>query len=173
MTVEAQSDLPVHYCGAAIIFATNVGPITRAAIKNAIAMWNKALGMSYLPDPIDFVPSNDDYARIVIAGWPSNEGRKRFVGLTQFTVNPITGCFGATIYIYPRMSTGYIYSVARHELGHILGLPDSPYEGDLMYMMDPWAYHPYPITELESLWARQIAGLEEVKMNGGRDEEEN
>lgn len=145
-----------------------------AAFRDATAMWDRALGNGF---ELDEVPATQPaeinvtfqpevkQAGSEVAGYVT--WSRKVVGGTDGT--PIHMDFTADVRVRTIQPTGepmmleHMRHTSAHELGHVLGLDDSPFYGDIMGPLD--LQHPvsdFESAELENLRAVR-AQAEEVK----------
>lgn len=127
-----------------------------AAFRDAVAMWDRALGTGF---ELDEVPA-DQPAEINVTFQPDVKQsgsevagyvtwRRRVVGGEG---SPIKMDFSADVRVRTIQPNGdpmmleHMRHTSAHELGHVLGLDDSPFYGDIMGPLDLQ----HPVTDFES-----------------------
>ncbi len=145
-----------------------------AAFRDAIAMWDRALGNGF---ELDEVPA-DQPAEINVTFQPEvKQAGSEVAGYVTWSRKVVGGTDGTPIHmdftadvrvrtIQPdgeQMLLEHMRHTSAHELGHVLGLDDSPFYGDIMGPLD--LQHPvsdFESAELENLRAVRTQA-EEVK----------
>lgn len=135
-----------------------------AAFRDAVAMWDRALGPDF---ELDEVPA-DQPAEINVTFQPDvKQSGSEIAGFVTWRRRVVTGDgspahmdFSADVEVRTVMPDGtpmmleHMRHTSAHELGHVLGLDDSPFFGDIMGPLD--LQHPvtdFDAAELENLRA--------------------
>lgn len=142
---------PVKLCETPVLIFENdyLDPRVFASIRDGIEYWNKTLGKQILLSIDDPLPSQIHHVVFVVEqdGPPYNVACGRTI--SEYTQN--TGCVERSTIIFYKECYGdknnivdnaRMVSIARHELGHLMGLDHVEQMNDLMNPQ-PWPFqHP-------------------------------